>query len=449
MVRRRVEHEFIVTSYGDDLTQLLAEAGKGGQGYEKKRTIQLTHKGRNLSLGLIKAALSSADKTEDLFDKLKGNIRTRGLKVSLEPNCGVALPFRQSVNPWEWETSPWEWETSPWEWETSLAIPRVIPIGATPQEGEMKFRQQAAFRTIGLTDAAGERNPALSAYRGSGVVVGVFDTLPDHTVSAPWLTLHAATTAIEAPHSEPGRDLSDHGLLIASLIHAVAPEAEVHLYEVCGKDGNGSLFPLLTGLSEFITLAAGRPAVINLSLGSLCCGGSTSPALQALLQKATDLGMVVCAAAGNRAKSCVKACTLPQAQIPAGFPNVIAVSAANAAGHRSSFSQRGDIAAYGGEDIGDPGPGDPEDMVGMGDSPSGYVAMDGGTSFSTPLMVGAAALVLADHVATGGVLGATTYQTVFGVIKAATRQPAPATGETLENDGLGAGILDLTRLFNR
>ena len=447
MVRRRMKLDLILTGTTEAIGFLLGKAS----GVTKNRGLQVGHKGKALEFGLVRSTNSQAgDLTDDLSEQLADMARRNQVKVSLESNCGTSLPFRNSVNPWDWDINPWDWDINPWDWDISQTIPRLIPVGATALEGELLFRQQKAFQISGLTDATGERNQALSGHRGAGVVVGVFDTLPDHGVSKPWLTLHPYDGSLEAPQHMPERDLSDHGLMIASLINAIAPDAQVHLYEVCGKDGYGSLYPLLEQLAAFIGYAAGRPAVINLSLGSLCCGGNPSPALTALLQKATDLGMVVIAAAGNQAKSCVKPCNLPPAQMPAGMANVVAVAASNAADHRSTFSQRGDIAAYGGEDVGPVGPGDAEDIIGMGDSVSGYVAMDGGTSFSAPLVAGGAVLALADQLARGAVLGINTYKIVKAAIEAGARQPAGSgTGENLQNDGLGAGILYLPGILGR
>jgi subtilisin family serine protease len=445
MLRRHVADEMILTGTAEAVQRLLNVAKGHGHPLKRRRSLEVAHGNRSLQAGLIQGGA-----TPELVNHLIRILRTEKLKVSVETNCTLGNPFVQELNPWEWEVNPWEWEVNPWEWEVNPSnTPRVIPAGTTAAEGKALFWKQPAFQQVGLVNALGQRIPALQAHQGEGVVVGVFDALPTGPVSEPWLTLHPAAEPIPSP-VEASRDLSDHGLMSASLIHAVAPKAQVHLYEVCSKEGYGTMFPLLEALTAFIATNAGKPAVISLSLGSMCA--HTSPALRALLQKATDLGMVVVAAAGNRGKAAQKVSTVPQSQLPAGFERVISVAACNLADERATFSQRGDIAAYGGEDLGAPGAGDAEDVIGMGASDpvgkfTGYVAMDGGTSFSTPLVAGAAALVLGDLLQAATALTATTWSEVLAVLKAGARRPDTSAGETLTCTGLGAGILYLPAIW--
>lgn len=446
MLRKRIADEVILTGAPEAVQQLVDLAKTRISGTQKLKAVALSHKARGLQLGLIKGI-----STPETMGALAALARQYQLKVSVEPNCTTGNPYSQEINPWEWEVNPWEWEVNPWEWEVNPNnTRRVLPAGTTPAEGEALFWKQPALRQIGLTTTDGQRLPALSAYQGEGVLVGVFDTLPYNPVNRPWLTLHPSAEPLTSPVEAVERDLSDHGLISASLIHAVAPKAQVHLYEVCSKEGYGNMYPLLEALAAFIGMAAGRPAVINLSLGSMCAGPS-SPALRALLQQATDLGIVVCAAAGNRGKSSKKVSTVPPAQAPAAFDGVIAVSACNLSDQRATYSQRGDIAAYGGEDLGLVGPGDDQDIIGMGVSTpaglvSGYVIMDAGTSFSSPLVSGAAALVLGDRLSRGVALSAATCTEVLATLSSAARRPAAAS-ESLSSTGLGAGILYLTSLW--
>ncbi|HLN62281.1 MAG TPA: S8 family serine peptidase, partial [Symbiobacteriaceae bacterium] len=349
MLRRLRPDQVVVTGRPDDVSMLITKAVGRGNSVSEKRGLQMSHASRNLRLGLIQAAVSGKPwSVSDLMVTLAKVARDERLNVGLEPNCAVGYPYTQEINPWEWAVNPWEWAVNPWEWAVNPDIPRVISIGTSPADGEARFWTQPALATIGLTEL-GQRSAALANHQGAGVMVGIFDALPTQPVSQPWLTLHASTIPLESPDSDLTRDVSDHGLMCASLVHAVAPAAQVHLYEVCTKEGYGDLYPLLAALTDFIDMAAGHPAVISLSLGSLCCG-SPSPAMQAVLQRATDLGMVVCAAAGNRGKSASKPCNLGAAQVPAALPNVIAVSASSLTGTRATYSLRGDIAAPGGED---------------------------------------------------------------------------------------------------
>lgn len=364
------------------------------------------------------------------------------LNVTVEPNVIIGNPFDYESDPFDYESDPFDYESDPFDYESDSRT-YAIPVGTDPATGAEAFWLQKPLVQIGLTNSEGQRLAELEAHQGEGVLVGVFDTLPVGNVTEPWLTLHPMAEPLTA---ETGRDLSDHGLLIASLIHAIAPKAQVHLYEVMASDGYGDLAALLSGISAFIAMAAGRPAVLNLSLGSLT--NDPSPALYDMLKSATDQGMVVCAAAGNRGQSARKESGVPQAQIPAAYPNVIAVSACTLAGTRATYSHRGDLAAPGGEDLGNRGPGDAEDMIGRGASDpagtvSGYVAMDAGTSFSTPLAAGAAALVAAQLVAEGAALGPTMHTQVFAKLQAGAARTANGEMQTLSTTGLGAGVLSV------
>ncbi|MDF2629221.1 MAG: hypothetical protein K0R39_3052 [Symbiobacteriaceae bacterium] len=450
MASTRNTDELIITG-SPEAVRRLQECGKSaGETLHEQRRLTIGHKARNLDVALVKTNGSA----RSLADRLADLARADRLAVKAEANCPTGHPNGRdrgargwNLNPWAWGEDPWAWGEDPWAWGEDPwawgedALPLVMPAGATPAEGEALFWQQGAFQKIGLTDGAGQRLPALANHQGEGVLVGIFDAMPAQAVSYPWLTLHPANVPGEGPWDD--RDISDHGIFCASLVHAVAPKAQVHLYEACGKDGHGRLFPLLEAIEAFVALAAGKPAVLSLSLGSLCVDGSA--ALRALLQKATDMGMVVCAAAGNAAHSTPKVSALLHAQVPAAFPNVIAVSACNLSDQRAKYSQRGDIAAPGGEDLDRPGPDDTEDMYGLGVSvgTSGYVRMDGGTSFSTPLVAGAAALLLEGMT----VRGEQTYSQVLSALQAAARPAAGAGVETLQCCGLGAGVLYLPTLF--
>ncbi|HYF91808.1 MAG TPA: S8/S53 family peptidase [Symbiobacteriaceae bacterium] len=452
MPNPRNTEELILTGSPDAVQRLLGRAASEISGLGEVRSLVVNHGSRTMKLGLVRMGQGPLE----IMHRLAGWARAERAAVRAELNCATGRPFRVERgargwnldpwnwgdNPWTWGDNPWNWGDNPWGWGDNPVLPMVVAAGATPAEGEVLFWRQGAFRHIGLTDEAGLRIPALADHMGEGVLAGVFDALPSKPVSYPWLALHPGRTPQEQPWDD--RDLSDHGLVCASLIHAVAPRARIHLYEVCGKAGHGRLFPLLEALAEFIDLAAGKPAVISLSLGSLEFDGSA--ALRVLLQKATDMGMVVCASAGNAAHGTPKVSALLPAQVPAAFPNVLAVSSSNLSGERATYSQRGDIAAPGGEDLGHHGPDDPEDIIGCGVSvgTSGYVRMDAGTSFATPLVAGAAALLLEGM----AVRDAGTYARVLEALKAAARQGAPTAGETLAGAGLGAGILYLPTLFH-
>lgn len=441
---KRIGNEVVLMGSPASVQQLLTLTAAAPD-----RALDVTNGDRTLRFQLVKSQAAPADQMVEQFSAVSRGAR---LKVTtlLNPTIGTKKqgkyawqtdPWGWDDNPWGWDDNPWGWDDNPWGWDDNM-LPMVVAAGTTKDEGAAIFARQGAFQKIGLTDANGQRNPLLNGIDGAGVLVGLFDALPSKPITQDWLTLHAAHGCLSG--NDNGPDLSDHGLMCASLVHAVAPKAQVHLFQACGQSGEGRLFPLLEAISAFIDLAAGRPAVLSLSLGSTEVAGSLP--LLALLRKATDLGMVVCAAAGNRAYNCPKVSALQGAQIPSAFPNVIAVSASSLVGHRSQFAQRGDLAAPGGEALGQPGPDDADDIVGMGVSigTSGYVRMDGGTSFATPLVAGAAALLLQGAVNPDP----TTYARILNSLKAGAR-PVAGGESSIDTAGVGAGILYLPNLFNR
>jgi serine protease len=120
--------------------------------------------------------------------------------------------------------------------------------------------------------------------------------------------------------------------------------------------------------------------------------------LETILTSAAARGVTVVAAAGN--ESTPEVALPPEA--PAAYPSVIGVAASNKAGQRACFSNRGDLAAPGGdsdseggvcaeslEDIGEYG------LIGpvLNTSKTGY-AYWVGTSFAAPLVSGLAARIL-------------------------------------------------------
>ncbi len=197
------------------------------------------------------------------------------------------------------------------------------------------YSKQWAFEHIGLGSVLHTSYEAARVnYQGNGIRVGVFDTSPFGETAAQaqargantwapvvepvnWVTPALTLTVFMPPlqsavmASSPGvslthvmTDVSDHGLFVSGLIHAVAPDSEVQLYPVLDQYGCGNLYTLITRLHTFISQAEvdrqdGRlnGAVINLSLGVLkpkntdVIGKPAAPA-PAELQQAPGTGRI-------------------------------------------------------------------------------------------------------------------------------------------------------------
>jgi subtilisin family serine protease len=164
--------------------------------------------------------------------------------------------------------------------------------------------------------------------------------------------------------------------------------------------GSGSYSAIANG----ITYSADRGAkIINLSLG----GTGTSSTLQSAVSYAWNKGSLLVAAAGNNGTSTTV--------YPAAYPNVVAVSATTSSDTLASFSSYGSFV-----DLSAPG----QDITTSWIN-GGYVTISG-TSFSSPLTAGVAALALSRNPALSNAqlsslltantddLGAVGYDTFFG-----------------------------------
>lgn len=383
-----------------------------------------------------------------------------GGTVSAEPN-------RVAGHPWEPAGSPWEPAGSPWEPAGSGS-----PMSGAQDADPAFFMRQWAWNNIDLP--AGNNR-----LMGQGVRIGLFDTSPFGEVradtplvrSVDWVTepkplqltvRHYALPGDGDTAVRPKRDLSSHGLFSAGIAHALAPDADIHLIRVLGSDNKGDLFTLLLALFEFIqaNLPENRPeeilsVVINWSLGIRIPpdeAGFGLPrevqSMQDLLRAARCLGMMVVAAAGNNSADQAR----PEpANLPANWPSVFSVAASTQANGRSGFSNRGNIAAPGGN--GRPGePGEhrwmpanqsctssdcPYSVIGpvmKTQENSGFIYWSG-SSFAAPMAAGLAALVMER----GG--GHLPPNDVRRIIECAATK--------VDDADLGAGIINVARTLTQ
>lgn len=233
---------------------------------------------------------------------------------------------------------------------------------------------QSALARIGAAEAR-------QVGQGAGVIVAILDTGID-------LDHPALAGVIELPgiergeHTDPGDDRPEevdtnedgivdgalgHGTHVAGLVHAVAPEARLLAVRVLDSDGVGSSFEVARGIVAAVARGA---RVINLSLGMLV----PCRAIEAAVNHARERGVVVVAAAGNRAVTTL--------DYPAAYPHVLAVAGTDADDRKAEFSDFG----YG-VDVAAP-------AVGILSTYwDGTYARWSGTSMAAPFVAGTAALL--------------------------------------------------------
>ena len=188
-------------------------------------------------------------------------------------------------------------------------------------------------------------------------------------------------------------DVDEHGLFVAGILHRVAPECSIHLVDVLNREGRGESYGLIKALYLLVEQAATSSenstspplegVVVNLSLGTtlseyyvnqkiheslkdLRKAAYISPStnhfllsllddmvnhnyyigsLRLIIKLLYELGAILVAAAGNDSDKVVGE---RLKQIPATYPEVIAVAASTFDGKKANFSNLGDIMAPGG-----------------------------------------------------------------------------------------------------
>jgi subtilisin family serine protease len=174
----------------------------------------------------------------------------------------------------------------------------------------------------------------------------------------------STTSILDGPPSAFG-----HGTMTAGLVHLVAPGASVMSLKAFAGDGSSDLFNIVRA----IYFAADHGAnVISMSFEIM----QSSPALQDAIQYAVSKDVVVVAASGNDGEQILV--------FPAAYNSVIGVGSTNNSDAKSNFTNFGTNSVF----IAAPGEGV------ITTYPGGNYAAGWGTSFSTPLVAGEAALVL-------------------------------------------------------
>ncbi|MEO0845374.1 MAG: S8 family peptidase [Cyanobacteria bacterium J06648_1] len=258
---------------------------------------------------------------------------------------------------------------------------------ATATPNDPQYNKQWNFRNINVEQAWDET-------KGAGVTVAVIDT---GVSKVPDLKSTKFVKGYDfVNNKDDASDDNGHGTHVAGTIAqstnngygvaGIAYEASIMPLKVLSGSGGGTI----SDIAEAIKFAADNGAdVINMSLG----GGGASSMMEEAIKYAHNKGVVVIAAAGNEGRNA--------ASYPARYPDVISVSATNAAGDKASYSNFGagvDISAPGGSADSDTGK-IVQNTINPSTGESVFVGFQG-TSMAAPHVAGVAALVRATGVDT-------------------------------------------------
>ncbi|MFN3374638.1 MAG: S8 family serine peptidase, partial [Chloroflexus sp.] len=233
------------------------------------------------------------------------------------------------------------------------------------------LQQQWALGTIGVYDA-------WNITTGGPIIVAVIDTGVD--ASHPDLSGRVLSGLNTITGSTNTSDDNGHGTAVAGLIAAAGDNGigiagicwgcQILPVKACFNNGRCRDSSVISAI-RWATDNGAR--IINLSLG----GAMSSPALQDAVRYATERGVLIIAASGNeRAEG-----NAPN--YPAAYPETIAVGATGYSDEVTGFSNTGDYL----------------DLVAPGIDitttlPGNSYATATGTSFASPFVAGAAALVM-------------------------------------------------------
>ena len=129
---------------------------------------------------------------------------------------------------------------------------------------------------------------------------------------------------------EDDADYLGHGTVIAKIISAINPEANIYSAKVVDRGGSTLNDKLTQGLIYALTHDID---IINVSLGL----PSYSDTIQDIINKLAKRGVIIVAAAGNKEET----------MYPALYNNVISVGATDDNGNIEPYSASADVYTYG------------------------------------------------------------------------------------------------------
>jgi subtilisin family serine protease len=292
---------------------------------------------------------------------------------------------------------------------------------------------------------------------GSGVGVAIIDTGLD--LSNADLTI--GTPAFDA-FGGNGQDGAGHGTHVGGIVAAknnsidtvgVAPDATLYAVRVLDNSGSGTDSTVMAGLDWVATNAASVNPPIRVANMSLGRSGSVNdnPALHAMVQAVTDLGVSVVVAAGNDSSSEVSG------EVPAAYPEVMPIASTTA--HNGTNQCRWfsgvietDTASFfttDGSGVTVSGPGEKEEDINRGCliKSQGILSLKlgggttrmSGTSMASPHVTGVVALMTE---ANGGALNPESVRTILhGTADRTDTAPLDSPTSSYSFDGVREGVV--------
>ena len=244
-------------------------------------------------------------------------------------------------------------------WATGGSIVAVIDSGVDPNHPALKPVLTNGFDFT--RNVAGGDEMADLGQASVAVLDGVY-----RVNQASVAVLDQASVAVldDQAHAAFG-----HGTMVAGIVHLVAPTARIMPLKAFGANGQGYTSNILRAIYYAMNRGA---KVLNMSFSR----PTSSPEIKRALDNATNQGLIAVASVGNDNSASLV--------YPAALSNVMGVASTSNNDTRSSFSN------YGAQQVWVAAPG--EAIVTT--YPWGSYAAGWGTSFSTPIVSGEAALLV-------------------------------------------------------
>ncbi|MFL6313864.1 MAG: S8 family peptidase [Terriglobales bacterium] len=225
--------------------------------------------------------------------------------------------------------------------------------------------------TLGASELA-DLDPAVAAQLQQSTT-SILDAQNTLVLNSAVAILNQSTTSILDQSTTSILDSSlaefGHGTMTAGIVHLVAPTAKIMPLKAFRADGSSNLSDIIRAIYYGANHGAN---VISMSFSM----AQSSPGLQAAVQYALSKNVIMIASSGNDG--------LKTLVYPASYGGVLGIGSSTSTDLRSAFSNFGSgvvTFAAPGEGV-------------ITTFPGGNYAAGWGTSFSTPMVAGAAALVL-------------------------------------------------------